>query len=170
MTMLHKAFVFDWGTFETELLPILTAALSEGSIEQLVGFINHDLSSVVDPYEGEPLSEDWFHVLNSSDVHDVGDYALTKYYDPLEDGGVGQAWLKLTDVLSEECQYALLGKLIGPTSNLFDPGKMGSYFQTAEMVRQSFSTLKEQERPELIEFKALLQRSLEAGKGVYVTF
>jgi hypothetical protein len=128
MSMSHKAFAFDWDRFFAELLVPLTEALGANDPAGLHRFIEQNRSHLRDPYEGLPLPEDWSQRLETGSVHELGDYALTRYYDPQSDLGLGEIWLTLTESISADAQAALLGSPVGPAANPFDPGRLGSYF------------------------------------------
>jgi hypothetical protein len=166
MSMEHKAFVFNLSAFESELLPILYRSLERSDNGELFQFIDQNRESLVDPYEGEPLSGDWRSLLETEDAHQLGDFALTKYYDPLEDIGVGHAWLSM----SESVRNLLLGRPVGPEANYFDPGKMGSYFQSADEVRESRASLRNVRDPDLSVAMQMFDLALADPKGLYVTF
>lgn len=185
MSMQHKAFLFDIGSFESELAPVLMNALLHHDPAALVAFIEAHRDVVVDPYEGEPLENDWLVSLQrqrANDattlgdeacrlmlIQDVADHALTKYYNVKDDEGLGN-WLNLSERLSEPQRAALLGIPFGPAANPFDPGRMGSYFQDWLTVQQSQSALRDCLLPELRSFLALLAKATAEHKGVYVTF
>lgn len=57
--MEHKAFLLDEKTFQNELSPILYEALEHNNAAPLQFFIEENLEQLTDPYEGEPLDEDW---------------------------------------------------------------------------------------------------------------
>jgi hypothetical protein len=86
--MEHKAFVFDFRSFESELRPILEKALNDNESSELLRFIEANRAALKDPYEGEPLGEDWFEAAEGNDLR-WGDFALTKYYEPTDDVGLG---------------------------------------------------------------------------------
>jgi hypothetical protein len=137
MTMEHKAFVFDTKAFDLEVRPVLERALSDGDTRGLVDFIRGNVDVLKDPYEGEPLNENWENSLQVRDPHQYGDFALTKYYDPRQDIGLGRDWEEVQSLLLAEIgtDLPILGRPIGPPNSLFDPGKMGSYFQSEADVR-----------------------------------
>lgn len=171
MSMQHKAFRFDWDAFNAELRERLHHALLTNDPSQLTSYINSDVSEFSDPYDGDTLTTDWVQLLSDpTDVHEIGDYALTRFYDPTADFGVGDAWMEIGQELEDAQRHALLGRAIGPTSNPFDPGKMGSYFQTTKDVVHSRSTLFGVKKDGLTEFLGLLGRCVSLGRGVYVTF
>lgn len=109
MAMEHKAFAFDWLSFESELRPILEASLAGGTGESLCAFIDRHQRELVDPYEGKPIQGNWRSTLESGHVQELGDFALTKFYDPTEDYGLGAAWLRIDDSLPDAIRAALLG-------------------------------------------------------------
>lgn len=168
--MSHKAYAFDWWSFELDLHPLLHLALVTNDTTELEAFIDAHREQLTDPYEGNPLPEDWQAALGNRDVHELGDYALTHYYTPASDNGVGGAWFELSDQLPELALNSLLGFSVGPREHLFDPGRYGSYFQTPSQVRQSLSVLRPLGIPELTWFVELLERCTAEGRGVYVTF
>lgn len=170
MPMHHKAFAFDWTRFERDLLPPLTTALESDDPAPLIQFVNEHRSEISDPYEGDPLPEDWQVEFEVDDVHNAGDFALTRFYDPTADAGVGYDWPRLDDELSAEAAAALLGTPIGPSDNRFDPGKYGSYFQWPEQVPESLRALSGLDDPAVRNFRGLLERCAKSGLGVYVTF
>jgi hypothetical protein len=164
----HKAFAFDWTAFQRHLAPILHDALSSDSIAGLAAFIEHHHQSLTDPYEGQPLPEDWPSLMENGDVQDHGDFALTLYYSPTADFGIGDSWLALSD--DSSVANALLGEPFGPADNLFDPGRMGAYFQTPDAVSSSLRVLTADDHPGLSDFIDLLERCGVEGMGIYVTF
>jgi hypothetical protein len=125
---------------------------------------------LTDPYEGEPLSADWRDTLGSRDVHNYGDYALTRFYDPANSCGIGYPWTRLDDQLPEPAANAMLGFPIGPAQNRFNPGAYGSYFQTPSDVEESLALLRPHACPDLERYLELLQRCAVERRGVYVTF
>jgi hypothetical protein len=170
MSMSHKAYAFDWRRFEFELRPLLEGALVADNTGQLETFIDEHREVLADPYEGEPLSNDWRTALENRDVHEYGDYALTRFYDPADDCGIGEAWVRISERLSGRAANALLGCSVGAPKLVFDPGQQGSYFQTPAQVPESLAILKPLGVPELAPFIALLERCAADGCGVYVTF
>jgi hypothetical protein len=181
MAMEHKAFVFDYDGFTGELSKALLAALQSGDVRGLREFITANLESLKDPYEGEPLDDDWESLVNPKDAHQYGDFALTKFYDPTADIGLAHRWEGLEQLLDTELGSGsgtaiLLGKPFGPSKNPFDPGKMGAYFQSPGDVRENLRRLRELtlRKPELGEklgaWIDVLDRASEEARGLYVTF
>ncbi len=176
MSMLHKAYALAWAAFEEDLLSLLERGLRSGRTDELVAFIEAHRAELTDLATAEPLGTRWRAKVNLADVQPLGDLALTRYYNLRGDRGLEYAWLATHEALSSDAQAALLGEPIGyPT--LFDPGKMGSYFQSAELVPESLALLREAEplpvrkyRADYDRFLALLEACREGGLGVYVTF
>lgn len=103
----HKAFVFDSDSFERELAPLLRLALTQDESKLLISFIETNRHSLRDPYEGGPLSPQLQSLLSSGDVQELGDFALTRYYQPTEDFGVAEDW---SNLLESEPQTQEVGK------------------------------------------------------------
>jgi hypothetical protein len=175
MSMTHKAFVFDYEAFESELKEILEAALDLNEIEGLENFITLNINSLTDPYEGECLSENWDVMLEYRDPHEYGDFALTKFYNPIEDIGLGYDWIEIQDLLSGE-YISILGNLIGKDNNYFDPGKMGSYFQSLRMVTENKSKIdilmnnKSAYIASLAPVACMFDAAIVLNKGLYISF
>jgi hypothetical protein len=175
--MEHKAFLFDYDAFDQELRAILEDAVRSGDLSGLAIFISGNVSSLRDPYEGEPLSVDWEALVETQDSHQYGDFALTKYYNPTADIGLGTAWEHVEELLANDpllTQSPILGNTIGPDDNPFDPGKMGSYFQSVQGVRQNHRYLlnlaKKGQSEELSSAIEMLHKAVDAKTGLYITF
>jgi hypothetical protein len=175
--MEHKAFLFDYDSFDRELRVILEDALRSGDHSKLVSFINAHMGDLRDPYEGEPLDANWEAMIEMQDPHQYGDFALTKYYNPTADIGLGAAWHNLQELIANDptlVESPILGSTIGPQDNPFDPGKMGSYFQSAQQVRQNLRYLlnlaKKWQTEDLKRAIQMLDQAVGAETGLYVTF
>lgn len=175
--MEHKAFLFDYDSFDRELRAILEDGLRTGDHHVLVSFINSNLRNLCDPYEGEPLGTDWEAMIETLDSHQYGDFALTKYYKPTDDIGLGAAWENLQELISNDpllTESPILGSTIGPKDAPFDPGKMGSYFQGVQQVRQNrrylLNLAKKNRTQDLKNAIQMLQGAENVGTGLYVTF
>lgn len=172
----HKAFIFDFAAFQDELKPILEEELASNSYVRLREFVLINRKLLRDPYGGLPLTENWEIQISPKDPHQYGDFAITKYYDPTMDIGLGNEWeepqeLFITLGLSES---PILGRTIGPHENPFDPGKMGSYFQSNQQVLDNLRLLDDLagQRPTQIlnAAREVLYSAARVGAGVYVTF
>ena len=180
MSIEHKAYIFDFDEFSKELKPILETSIKSGDISQLRAFIISNKAYLSDPYKGEPLEDDWEYMIEDRDVHQYGDFALTKYYSPDSDQGIGYDWEKVQDILSSSIELEgspLLGKPLGDFGEYFDPGKMGSYFQDESQVKASIKALRklkdglsEELQDVMGEFLKFLENVADDGKGIYVTF
>lgn len=168
--MSHKAFAFDWQRFDADLAPLLRSALSTNDGAALVEFIHRERLNLTDPYQGEPLSIDWDSTLENGNVQELGDFAITRYYNVIQDAGIGELWIAVSDALSEDGANSLLGVPLCDGERYFDPGSQGAYFQSPQMVRQSYSILRGNRSSELASFVALLRRCVSKDIGVYVTF
>lgn len=180
MSFEHKAFIFDIDSFSHELKPLLEAALRSEAIEPIRKFIVHNKQLLVDPYEGESLDENWESMIECADVHQYGDFALTKYYSPLNDRGVGFEWGRLQEQISRNGRLdflPFLGTPVGVDGCFFDPGKMGSYFQGENNLVKSLCELRAFESElrgelfgNLVRYRCLLEQAVSERKGVYITF
>jgi hypothetical protein len=170
MSMEHKAFAFDWQRFVRGLRPDLLRALSDDDPAPLEAFIDRHWAELADPYEGEPLPKRWRELLETGDAQEVADFALTRYYRPSENHGIGYDWMAPSDQLPEPAAGALLGAALGPEDARFDPGRMGAYFQRPAQVRRLLAVLDGFRRRELQRYRGLLKRCAAAQLGVYVTF
>lgn len=172
MSLHHKAFVFDYRRFNVELAPALLRALEIRSSDELRRLINSNLESFRDPYEGEPLTRDWEARLKFGNEHEVGDFALTKFYSPVLNFGLGSDWMDVDRALvslGEGLGLTLLGTPFGPPENPFDPGRTGSYFQSPEDVVRNLSDLRRARRTTAVErAEAILKKAV--GYGLYATF
>ncbi len=171
--MEHKAYILDYSSFDRELRPVLETALQTMKNDELVQFIESNLGVLKDPCEGELLDADWRQIIDVTDVHQLGDLALTKYYDPKDDLGIGNSWEVIQDMISEDhSESPVLGVTVGPTENPFDPGKMGSYFQSEVQVDKNYRYLDSlpEERDEVKRAKEILSAARNAKSGLYVTF
>ncbi len=174
MSMEHKAFVFDFNGFDAELRPTLEDALLRQDPTALVAFISEHAASLADPYEGEPLAHDWKQVLERADVQEYGDFALTKFYRPAEDVGLGQGWEEAQRLLLDRTgrAMAVLGRSVGSPTAVFDPGRMGAYFQSEEDVRTHLAEVGgiTEDRPVLSRLRRMLEAAAQKKRGLYVTF
>ena len=165
--MEHLAFEFDWNLFEQELAPILVEAVADDTPAPLIAFISQQRNQLTDPYGGDPLPPNWQSLLEVGGVQELGDFALTKYYDVSTPFGLEYEWLQLQDLLSQVEIDALLGRPLGRAGNLFDPGGYGSYFQTAAEVVQNMEILTHCAHEAI---RAYRRQLAQVSKGLYVTF
>lgn len=172
MSMSHKAYAFDWYAFESdELHRLLLVALDSGDPPALAQYIDAHREKIKDPYDGRPIGEGWQAMLENRDVQEYGDFALTRFYDPTNDHGIGHPWLEIDAKLAEQDRAALLGFSLGPAGHEFDPGRQGSYFQTPQQAVESLWCAERIVYVDALQPYARLLRTCAAdGLGVYVTF
>lgn len=170
MSMCHKAYALDHEAFSAELAPILYRALETGLNDELSALIDDNLRMLTFPWDDTPLPADWRSALELGDTHELGDFALTKYYDAAEDCGLQEHWFAVENRLSGPVRASLLGNVFGPSENVFDPGRMGSYFQTAALAGESLERLRDNTEPGTEPFLELLYQVVKSNRGVYVTF
>jgi hypothetical protein len=179
MSMIHSAFAFDYDKFEKELLSILLEALSTQDTVALVSWIDGNHTHLVDPYEGNPLEEDWKSAWLNSGVQVLGDLALTKFYDPTFSVGLDEDWEDMEAALEKAklSTSIILGTPIGSDETVpFDPGGCGSYFQSREEVlANSVAVASAQARSQAMKAKlepvsVMLNAAVKAGRGLYATF
>jgi hypothetical protein len=178
MSMEHKAFIFDYEAFELELKDVLETALDLNESSGLENFIKLNMDHLTDPYEGDRLTENWTDMLKYKDPHEYGDFALTKFYNPIEDIGLGYDWVDVEELLSSQSRenISILGNPIGKEDNYFDPGKMGSYFQSLSTIlgnrrRIDVFATKEPDSIELLNLVTyILDTAISLKKGLYITF
>ena len=116
-------------------------------------------------------------MIETPDPHQYGDFALTKYFDPTADIGLGAAWEELQDLFANNStltESPILGSTIGPTEEPFDPSKMGSYFQSARQARENCKYLLglaiNEQTEDLQRAIQMLNEAVVAEKGLYITF
>lgn len=171
MSMSHKAYAFDWRTFkDDELHRILLESLKTGDTAAIANYIEAHREEIKDPYGG-PIEQGWQATLGDLDVHEYGDLALTRFYDPADDRGIGDSWLAVDAMLEEQDRTALLGCPLGEARREFDPGRQGSYFQTPGQVVESLRRVERVGHTDVLQsYTQLLRACAVSGLGVYVTF
>jgi hypothetical protein len=161
------------------LLPTLFRALETENVLLLLGWTRTNRSALVDPYEGKKLDVAWESTLTNKDVQEYGDFALTKYYDPVDSIGLDYDWQEIGEELEKagRSESIILGTPVGPAGRLFDPGGSGSYFQSAGVVRANLESLREplrnaapQPAQQLSMVRDMLQVAATADRGLYITF
>jgi len=177
MSMEHKAFLFDYDSFDRELRSILEDALGSGDSARLRSYIISNLHRLKDPYEGYALSGEWESLIESHNAHQYGDFALTKYYRPTSDIGLGRSWEHVQELIASDLtltESPILGATVGPRGNPFDPGGMGSYFQSSPSVRQHLEYLsglaKNVKDDGLLKAMQMLNEAAKVDSGLYITF
>ncbi len=175
--MTHRAFAFDYAAFAAELRPLLLGALETNESEPLAAWIDREREHLTDPYEGEPLPQSWRSLLEVGDVHEHGDFALTKYYDSDLDIGLDEAFEDIADLLegSGSTGAFTLGEPLGPEEAPFDPSRQGAYFQTEAEIAAALAEVRVllAREPSLKEplspLEGMLGQAARQKKGLYVT-
>jgi hypothetical protein len=166
MSFDHKAYEFDWQAFSAEMLPWLSGVLAANDSKRLTAFVDANIVACRSPYDEQHLSRSWQEMLEVGDAQEIADFALTKYYNPALDHGVGDVWAEMEDELPASLKIALLGQSIPH----FDPGRQGSYFSTPSDAEKNATLLTHMEVQALSEYGNFLARASGNGFGVYVTF
>ncbi len=159
--MEHRAFIFDWPTFEKELLPALAAGL-EGDRGPLEEFVAEQRGLLVDPSTAEPVNG---LQLETVGVDRLGEIAMTRYYDPTADHGFGAQWDAIEGSLGEQERALLLGEPISVAGRTFSEGTV---FQSNGRVRLSYKRVRELDRPELRAFGRTLRIAGVSQRGLMV--
>jgi hypothetical protein len=174
MAMEHKAYAFDYQSFDRELRSMLESALMRDDPSELEKFIDGQRALLKDPYEGDPLEDGWRGLIETKDSHQYGQFALTKYYDPVQEMGLGDQWIDVQDLLLKQAgtDAPVLGRPIGPADRLFDPWKLGSYFQSEEEVRSHLGIVAGigPKTEALRSLEEILRKASDGRRGLYVTF
>jgi hypothetical protein len=177
MPLDHKAYLLDYDTFSTNLRPLIEHSLQTASTVQLVVFIESNLSSLRSPDTWRLLTTDWKGEVDIDDVQLCGDIALTKYRVN-SNIGLSYEWEELFNVFSTEYKglatSPILGEILQVAGVSFDPGRLGTYFQSRKAVIANLSLVKQAAkgwgedllRPAVL----MLQEAIEAEKGLFVTF
>lgn len=176
--MTHRAYAFAHAAFVAELSPLIVRALESDDVADLEKFVDENLASLTDPYEGEPLDASWRDLLEEGDVQELADFALTKFYDGDLDMGLDQDFQGLAEELEQAgaSHQLMLGTPLGTEPNVFDPGRQGSYFQSESDVERGRASLSElvARSPELegtlAPLLGMFQQAARQGRGLYVTF
>jgi hypothetical protein len=132
MSISHKAWLFDHAAFEAELALVLRMALQTDEPEALAAFLDRHHAALTDLETEEALPADWATGREEADVQALADLALTKFYTPSDERGLGEGFDALHAYLGavpgmRPLRAALIcGKLFGPKGRRLDPGCMGT--------------------------------------------
>lgn len=176
----HQAFPFDHEGFLGGLAPILSRALASGDTEGLVGFIEDNLDQLRSPYPGNTVPTPWRAMFEGElDVSELGDFALTRYYDPSDDVGVGSGWEEVYNLAAAEVEAdtdeLIFGAWFGPADNRFNPGRVGSFIRPWETVRRQRQAIAARissgaYSDAILALDRMLAAADERKQGLYVTF
>ncbi|MNK69436.1 hypothetical protein D3C87_888240 [compost metagenome] len=191
MSMEHKSFLFNTSAFTKELSEIILTAGETNNEELLISFINQNLDHLKSPYSGEELTSEWLEELETEDIQELADFAMTKYYNPDEELGLSYVWESLLELFDDldlkyNREYYILGESLNFKNFILDPSKMGLGFVNSEHVndihrelvslKENFAAICETENfdektinvyEELIE---IYQEAKESNCGLLMTF
>lgn len=152
MSISHKAYLFATAEFDRQLAPLLYSALARNDPAGLRDYIRANQQDLHDPDEEMPLAEDWethYHL----DVQQYAAFALTNFYDPTDDWGLGHdfdalgAYLESVPKAKKYTGALLGGYLFGPKGKRLDPGYMGTGLATRGQVRALLAVLEKTKWP-----------------------
>jgi len=151
MSMEHKSFLFNTSAFTKELSEIILTAGETDNEKLLISFINQNLNDLKSPYSGEELTAEWIEELETEDIQELADFAMTKYYNPDEELGLSYSWELLLESFDEldlkfNNEYYILGKSLDSENFTLDPGRMGLGFidsQQISSIHKELVTLKQ---------------------------
>jgi hypothetical protein len=134
--------------------------------------------SVGRPIRRQATGGNWERQLPSKTVHVYGDFALTKYYNPLDSIGLEYEWVEIGEYLEKigSREAIILGTPLGPEREPFDPGGIGSYFQSEATVRNNLTEVEQLLRrnrsglEKLQPVATMLGAAAKAERGLYITF
>lgn len=173
----HQAFLLDEARFRAELAPTLERALAAGDRAALLAFLDARAADLRDPWDGEPLADDFRDALADADASALADLALTAFYDPSDDLGLGAAWPDVAARLAAAglAPDAFLGAPLGGPAARFDPGGEGAFFQSAADVAANLRALRrvigeaDELDDALASLEELLATAVDEDAGLYVT-
>jgi hypothetical protein len=179
MSMNHKAYVFEDEAFDKELSVPLANALRKNDPKILLPFIDSHREQLKWK-RTDPMPKDLHAWCMEEGVQQAGDLALTAFYDPEAEIGLGPAWHQMHELL-DSIDVDAVGTLCGEpfvARVVFNPGGLGAYFQTADEVwgnRDGLKSILRRNRkwvPIFAPASAMLETALQTGngKGLFVWF
>ena len=179
--MIHKAFIFDYDNFKSQLKEILINSLLTKQKWDLIKFIKHNFPEIKDPDLGFPLDQTWEELTSKTDIYEFADFALTKFYEPANDIGLNSEWQETQEALKDifeivESDNIIWGDPIGMNNIYFRPKKKGSYFQTPQQILSNVELVNKclEKRPEYFHnlkyLLFMLKSAANYQKGLYITF
>jgi len=145
MSMEHKAFIFDFNAF-LKLEKEIINAVKKSDTKPVYDFINKNLDECVSPYSEEELDENWQDELESEDLKELCDFALTCCYDITDDQGLSNIWEALLNIMKQlewsfAAEYYILGNGVSYGDFDLDPGGMGTGFVEKNDIEKMNSDL-----------------------------
>lgn len=166
MSKPHLAFVFDEAAFRRDLAPLL----DRHEDVALESFINDHRARLRDPETGEALGLSWREKSENEGFARRAALALTAFYDPTANIGLGSA--------AEKLRFSLMD--LYPEGRVFVGGGLlgvpEGYFQSAGYVAASVVILERLRaehrlKADIIDpVLAMLQMAASAGHGLYLIF
>jgi hypothetical protein len=173
----HKAYPFNFNAYSLQLHHILVSALASGELRDLTQFVEREKESLSNPYEGDPLPADWRETFKIAKLQYCGQLALTKYFNASEEIGLGHEWEDAIAALNSagyDGEGIVLGDVVQGGDVVFDPNRLGSYFQTPEKVVDGWHAVRAVMESDPGSSMEWLLRMFEVPKakgfGLYVTF
>ena len=167
----HKAYLIDDIGFEKGLRPIFRMADSREKRQQLESFCDTNASLIKSPYDGIDVGDGWRSVQETETILELADIALTAFYDPADDIGLGYEYSEISErlkpVVAKLGFSPALGNPIEFGSDLFDPGFSGSYIMPCSDVVESVDALMSSNFDALFQ---MLRKAKNQNRGLYVTF
>jgi hypothetical protein len=156
MSIVHKAYLFDFRGFERELAGIVYEALKRDDVRRLRTFIQRHRAELTDFSTEEPPGEDWEERILSEgggNTQWYADLALTRFYDFTDDLGLGygfdalHAFLRTVPTVGDSADDLICGRVFGPKGQRLDPGAMGTGLLSPEDVKQLHGLLEQTDWP-----------------------
>ena len=164
MSKHHQAFVFDEAAFRRELAPLLDRQ-ADAALES---FINDHRARLRDPETGAALELSWRQEPENEGFARRAALALTAFYDPTANIGLGSS--------AQKCRFALMD--LYPEGRVFvGGGSLGvpeGHFQSAGYVAESVVILERlqaehRQKADVIDpVLTMLQAALHTGRGLYI--
>jgi hypothetical protein len=157
MSICHKAWLFDYDSFDAEFADLLYEALESDDIGPVAAFIDRHHALMTDFGSEERLLADWASGLESADVQSLADLAMTKYYDVRAENGLAHgfdalsAYLETVGALRGDADALLYGYLFGPEGRRLDPGLMGTGLVSRREACRLLAVLEAVEMPPIPE-------------------
>ncbi|WP_026503736.1 hypothetical protein [Butyrivibrio sp. NC3005] len=145
----HRAFLFDTDLFDRECRDLILNSGVKDEPGTVKKFVEDNSKRIKSPYWGDDIDQDWEDEMETKDVQEYADFAMTAYYNPSDDIGLEEQWDIVLEALNrlgfEQAQEAVLGKTVSKDGFTLDPGRCGFGILTAEEVSKIFYKLKELE-------------------------
>lgn len=133
MSMSHKAFVFDTFGFHKKLSNIILDCATMDNNNLLELFIDENFNFLTSPYSYDFLDSDWRQDLETADIQELSDFAMTFFYEIEDERGCEYTWNAILETLKGfalllKPEYYILGNALKTKNFALDPGKLGLGF------------------------------------------